>query len=211
MFHANECCGSPRLLGRACAGAKTPQLSVSPISRRSLSARKSSMEARQFSAAIDISQGNNLISGQLQQRSPEVELSISGAKQPAMERRRMGDAPRPFEPASTTETVNNDNDFNQMITSVDAPVSTVVRTSLPPIANSVDQTPTARVQASGSGASQDGRSRRGLRAAQSLDAGISSLRSGAKRGRQVTRVARVAGGRPNAVETSLVRKVISVL
>jgi len=137
----------------------------------------------------------------------EVGLSISGLEQPTRERRRMGDAPRPLLRKSMAETSNGGNDITLIVTPTSAPVSMVVRTSLPRIVNSADQPPAVRTKATGSGAPLDGRSRRGLRAAQSLDAGLSNINAGTKRGRLVTRIAKAAGGRPNAIETSLIRKV----
>lgn len=164
------------------------------------------METHQSSDVVtNMPLGGSPISGQLNQC--EVRLSISGLEQPTRERRRMGDAPRPFLRKSMAETSNGGNDITLIVTPTSAPVCTVVRTSLPRIVNSADQPPAVRTKATGSGAPLDGRSRRGLRAAQSLDAGLSNLNNGTKRGRLVTRVAKAAGGRSNAIETSLIRKV----
>lgn len=207
---------SPSLQTKAREKASTPpQLSASPVSRRSPGARQASPEARQSPPearesspeARYLSPEARQISTEAKQRSPEARQPTPGAKQPT-ERRRMGDEPRSPLRISVSETDDDDTAASPSTAPASAPAGATAHTPLLPRIVSAQGRPLdLKAQATGLSASREGGSRRRLKAAQSLDAGLAGLASGPQRGRPLERVAKAAAGRLNAIETSLIRKV----
>jgi hypothetical protein len=209
---AERCDSTPlRTVPREVASTP-PQLSASPVSKSSPGARQSSPDARQPSPkARHSSSEAGQFSPEAKQCSQEARQPTPGAMQPTPERRRMGDAPRSPPRVSVSETDDDDSAAVPFTAPGSAPAGAMAHTPLLPRIMSAQGRPLdAKVQATGLSASQEGGSRRRLRAAQSLDAGLAILGSGPQRGRPLARAAKAAAGRVNVIETSLIRKVLSL-